>query len=276
MPTGYIVDVNEADFEYEVINFSKSTPVVVDFWATWCVPCRTLSPILERLADEAHGAFRLARVDVDPNPNLAMRYGVRSIPSVKAFQNGQVVAEFTGLQPEVRIRDFLRNLAPSASDLMVEKGNSLLGQQKWGDAERSFRKSLDQAPGSSAGLLGLAKAQLAQGHREDAEKIINHFPSSREYAAAMALMPLLDAMKQYHLGKLPDENGLFAAYRNCLRLITKGNILAALDGLLDIMKQDKQFMSGQARQVFLALLEILGPEDATSRQYRSELAAILF
>jgi putative thioredoxin len=276
MPSNYILDVNEADFEYEVLNFSKSTPVVVDFWATWCGPCKTLSPILEKLADEARGAFRLAKVDVDPNPNLAMRYGVRSIPTVKAFQNGQVVAEFVGLQPEARIRDFLRGLAPSASDLLVEKGNSLLGQRAWPEAERAFKKSLDQAPGSPAGLLGLAKAELAQGRVGEAEKILKNIPSSREYGAAMALQPLVEALNQYHQGKLPEENGLYAAYRNCLRLVTRGNVYAALDGLLDIIRQDKQFMNGQARQVFLGLLEVLGPDDATSRQYRSELAAILF
>ena len=276
MSSGYIIDVNEADFEFEVINFSKSTPVVVDFWATWCVPCKTLSPILERLAAEANGAFRLARVDVDANPNLAMRYGVRSIPSVKGFQNGQVVAEFTGLQPEPRIREFLRSIAPSASDLQVEKGNSLLTQQKWVEAERCFKKSIDLAPGNPAGLLGLAKAQLVQGRREEAEKILKPFPTSREYGAAMVLLPLVDALKQYQAGNLDQENGLQAAYRNCLRLVPRGHLLAALDGLLDILRQDKQFMGGQARQVFLALLEILGSEDPTSRQYRAELASILF
>jgi len=97
MASDHIISVTEADFEYEVIAYSKQMPVVVDFWAEWCGPCKTLGPILERLAQEANGAFRLAKVDVDANPNLALRFSVRSIPNVKAFQDGQVVAEFVGM-----------------------------------------------------------------------------------------------------------------------------------------------------------------------------------
>src|SRR5512133_1248777 len=136
----YIVEVNESDFEYEVVNFSRNTPVVVDFWAVWCGPCKMLTPILEKLAEEAKGAFRLAKANVDENPNLALRYGVRSIPAVKAFQNGQVVSEFTGAQPEPRVREFIRSLAPSQGDLAQEKAESLLDQHQWSSAERDFRQ----------------------------------------------------------------------------------------------------------------------------------------
>jgi thioredoxin len=111
-PSNFIVDVSEADFEYEVLSYSQNIPVVVEFWATWCQPCKQLGPMLERLTEEAQGSFRLARVDVDANPNLALRYGVRSVPTVKAISQGQVVGEFAGLQPETRVRDFLARLAP--------------------------------------------------------------------------------------------------------------------------------------------------------------------
>src|SRR5512136_491822 len=107
MATENIINVSEADFEYEVLKFSQNVPVVVDFWADWCRPCKALSPMLEKIAHEAGGAFRLAKVDVDANPNLAILYNVRSIPMVKAFSNGQVVAEFIGLQPEDRVREFI-------------------------------------------------------------------------------------------------------------------------------------------------------------------------
>ena len=112
MASDNIVDVTEANFQYEVISYSENTPVVVDFWAEWCRPCKTLGPLLERLAHEAQGSFRLARVDVDANPNLALHYGVRSIPTVKAFSQGEVVGEFSGLQPEGRIREFLSRITP--------------------------------------------------------------------------------------------------------------------------------------------------------------------
>src|SRR5512138_2786220 len=126
MSSNFIVDVTEHDFEYEVLSYSQNVPVVVEFWATWCQPCKTLSPMLERLTEEAGGSFRLARVDVDSNPNLALRYGVRSVPTVKAISQGQVVGEFAGLQPEARVRDFLARLAPpSEASLAIEKATSL-------------------------------------------------------------------------------------------------------------------------------------------------------
>jgi putative thioredoxin len=106
MASGIIVDVNEIDFEYEVLAYSNSVPVVVDFWAEWCRPCKTLGPMLERLAIEANGHFRLARVDADANPNLTLRYRVHSLPTVKAFSSGEVAAEFVGCNPNHACANF--------------------------------------------------------------------------------------------------------------------------------------------------------------------------
>src|SRR5512133_2340444 len=149
-PSNFIVDVTESDFEYEVLSYSQNVPVVVEFWATWCQPCKTLGPMLERLTEEAGGVFRLARVDVDGNPNLALRYGVRSIPTVKAISQGQVVEEFAGLQPEARVRDFLARLAPpSESALALEKADSLLEAHQWQEAETIYRELDEQINNNS-------------------------------------------------------------------------------------------------------------------------------
>src|SRR5512138_3890757 len=158
-PSDFIVDVTESNFEYEVLSYSQNVPVVVEFWATWCQPCKTLGPMLERLTEEAEGVFRLARVDVDSNQNLALRYGVRSIPTVKAISQGQVVGEFAGLQPEPRVREFLSKLAPpSESALAKEKADSLLAEHLWTDAEAIYRQLEEQTQNQPPVLLGLVKA----------------------------------------------------------------------------------------------------------------------
>ena len=277
MASDNIVDVTEASFQYEVISYSENTPVVVDFWAEWCRPCKTLGPLLERLAHEAQGSFRLARVDVDANPNLALHYGVRSIPTVKAFSQGEVVGEFSGLQPEGRIREFLSRITPpSPLALALEKALSLLQDRQWAEAENLLRDLLDQTPQQPEAQLGLAMALLGQGYGTAALEILRNFPASREYARAQQLLPLAEALKNSEDGSLPGETDLDIAYAQAIRLAGRGNLPAALDGLLDILRQNKTYRQGAARQAIVALLELLGPNDPQSRAYRSELAAILF
>ena len=277
MASDNIVDVTEANFQYEVISYSENTPVVVDFWAEWCRPCKTLGPLLERLAHEAQGSFRLARVDVDANPNLALHYGVRSIPTVKAFSQRAVVGEFSGLQPEGRIREFLSRITPpSPLALALEKALSLLQDRQWAEAENLLRDLLDQTPQQPEAQLGLAMALLGHGYGTAALEILRDFPASREYARAQQLLPLAEALKNSEDGSLPGATDLDIAYAQAIRLAGRGNLPAALDGLLDILRQNKTYRQGAARQAIVALLELLGPNDPQSRAYRSELAAILF
>jgi putative thioredoxin len=271
-----IINVTEANFEDEVLMYSDRVPVVVDFWAEWCKPCKALSPILEKMAKESKGAFRLAKVDVDENPNLPLRYNVRSIPTVKAFIQGEVVSEFTGLQTEDRLQDFISRLAPTPFDLILEKGASYLQMHQWKKAEDSYREVLDEKPDHTGGLLGLSKSLLGQGVSAEALEILQDFPPSREFARAEILLPLAQALSRLDQGQLSAETPLDAAYSNALRLVKRSNIPAALDGLLDILRQDKRYQDGAARQIFLALLELLGEDNPQTRQYRDELASTLF
>jgi putative thioredoxin len=275
MASENIIDVSESDFEFQVISYSNQAPVVVDFWAEWCVPCRTLSPLLERLTDEAGGSFRLAKVNVDENPNLAARFAVRSIPMVKAFRNGSVVSEFVGLQPEPRLREFFRTIAPSPADLALEKGNSLLQKNDWLGAEKAYRQALEFVPSHPSALLGLARCLLAQNRPEDAERILASFPPSRELPTADALRPLAAALLRMRHEALSSDDPLEAAYNHALRLVARNNLPAAMDGLLEVLRQDKKYRNGEVRQVLLALLDIQG-ETPLTRQYRNELALILF
>jgi putative thioredoxin len=232
--------------------------------------------MLERLAVQAGGAFRLAKVNVDLNPNLAFRYNVRSIPAVKAFRDGKIVSEFMGVQPEPRLREFIRQIAPSPADLTLEKGNSLLQEGEWENAEVTVREALEVNPGSPAGLLGLAKCLLAQGKAYEAQSILDSFPASREYNTADTLKPLADALLRLENGDTDSDDPLEAAYLRSLRLFSRGNSEAALDGMLDILRENKHFREGEVRQVFLGALEVIGLENPLMRQYRQELASVLF
>jgi len=277
MSANFILDVNEANFEYEVISFSQNTPVVAAFWAAWRQPAQELSALLERLAREAQGAFRLARVDADRNPNLTVRYGVRSLPTVKAFTQGQVVAEFVGLQPEGRVRDFLSSITPpSPFNLALERADGFYHLRQYDQAENAYRRLLELQPGTPSALLGLARTLLRRGTAPEAFTILKDFPDSRQLVQAELLLPLAERLMDLQAGRLPAEADLDALFTRALQMAQRGNIYAALDGLIELLRQDKRYGSGRARQVALGLIELLGDDDPATRSYRNELASALF
>ncbi|HEX7557506.1 MAG TPA: tetratricopeptide repeat protein [Leptolinea sp.] len=269
----YILHVDEKSFEFEVLFYSKNLPVLVDFWASWSQSSKQLSPMLEAVVTEADGAIRLAKVDADTNPKLAMQYQVRSIPTVIAFQDGKLMAEFSGLVSMVQLDEFVEILLPpSQIDLDMEKASALLDLHEWRQAEVVFENlshSEDCPPGA---YLGLAKSLIPQGKSEEALKILKNFPASKEYRQAESLLPLAADLS----ATIQTETDLDAMYANSLRLVTRGNLLAALDGLLEILNTNKNYRKGKAKFAFLGILEILGDQDSKSRSYREELSTILF
>ncbi len=270
-----ILDVNELDFHYNVLEYSFQNPVVIDFWASWCSPCKMLTPILEKLAIEADGAFRLAKINVDQNPNLAIRMGVHSIPHVKGIKSGQVVNEFVGLQPEAKIREFIQSLLPRPSELWVEKGNHFYQEGDWQEAADAFRQALQIDQWNAAARLGLAKSLFRLHNFREAQFWLSDFPPSKEYTAAERLKVLIDEIIHVEVDNLPD-NELEAAYQNSLRLIHKGNYYAALDGLLDILRVNKSFHGGKLKEIVVEILDLLGDSEPEIRSYRQELASILW
>ena len=276
MASEYIKIVTESDFEYEVIAYSNQMAVIVDFWAEWCRPCKTLTPILEKIAHDAGGTFRLAKVNVDDNPNLAMRFNVRSIPNVKAFRDGQIISEFLGLQPEVRIKEFIRNLTPSQIDLLLEKGQSQLEAQNWLEASTTFHQFLAKSPNHPAGLLGLLKSKLMLGDYSEVKVLFDEFPPSSEYAKIEVIRPLYEVLFRVKSNQSITDDPLEATYENAIRLTTRGNLPGAMDGLIDILRQDKHYHVDEVRKVLLGLFEILGTHNPLTQQYRQELALVLF
>ncbi len=272
----FIVHVDESDFEYEVLQYSTRVPVVVDFWATWCVPCRVLGPKLEDLAREGDGSFRLAKVNVDENARLAKQYKVRNIPAVKAFVDGHLAGGFSGVLGDEGLRDFIRRLAPAPQDLMYAKGKNLLHLGDYEEAEDAFREFLSVQPDHPDALLGLVRALLFQGEGYEASVLLKNFPASKEYHTAQALKPVA-----YAFVKIEDETDsrdetLEATFRNAVQLARRGNILAAMDGLLDILRKNRHYRHDQVKDVFVGLLALIGESHPEARAYRKDLSSVLF
>ena len=276
MSPEFIVHVDESDFEYEVLQYSTRVPVIVDFWASWCIPCRVLGPKLETLAREGEGRFRLAKVNVDENARLAKQYKVRNIPVVKAFVDGHVVAEFSGVPSDDRLNTFVHRLAPAPEDLMFEKGNSLLSQGDYGTAESAYREFLSAYPDHPGALLGLIRTLLLQGEGREASILLDSFPASSEYATAQLLKPVAKAFSERSDEPIESDQALEAVFKNGIRLAQRGNVLAAMDGLLDILRKDRHYRGGEVKEIFVGLLALIGESHPEARQYRKDLSSALF
>jgi len=272
----FIVEVNEASFEAEVILRSFDLPVVVDFWAPWCNPCKLLSPMLERLTVEAGGAFRLAKLDIDRSPNLAVRFGVQSIPAVMAFGNGEITTRFNGSQPEPVVRKFLETIAPREVDLKLHEARGWLTAHHWQESEEAFREILTRDPSHSEAALGLAKSLLMQSKYSDADSVFRHFPPGKEWTDAQKLEVLTSFVMAAEEELDFEQDVLAARWSQAARLISRQNYPAAMDGLMDILREDKSYRDGEPKRIFLALFILLGNEDPLTRQYREELASVIF
>lgn len=271
-----IIDVNEETYEFEVVNYSSQKPVVVDLWAPWCIPCRVQSQILVQLAQEGDGEFRLARINVDEQTRLAERLKVTNVPAIKAFVDGRVVAEYMGVLSEKNLRLFVDRIMPRAGSLLLVKGNSLMLLGEFEEAEAALEQYVIESHGDPVGLLAYARVMLYQGKGRSAMEILQHFPVSQESTLSTVLLPVARAYTDPELEKIVLDNPLESAFRNAIRLAKRGKILIALDGLLGILKKDKNFRNGQAKAVYLGLLEVLSDAHPNVRQYRSDLSTALF
>ncbi|MBI2566247.1 MAG: tetratricopeptide repeat protein [Candidatus Schekmanbacteria bacterium] len=286
MMSKYCRDVTEESFATDVVERSFEAPVVVDFWAEWCGPCRTLGPMLERLAAEGQGRWLLAKVDVDRNQRLALQFRVQGIPAVKAFVNGQVRDELTGAQPESVVREFLNRLSPRAEDPNLKRAADLERAGRTGAALVQYEKAAEKPESAGKALLGAARCCLAERRVEQARQYLERIGPSDEAAGEKErLLRIVDLVDQARgAGSLQENRERVAAnakdwqarYNLALLLATSEHYQDALRHLLVIVQQQPAFADGAARRAMLSVFALLGDDDALTREYRSKLASALY
>ncbi len=277
MPKANIINVSEESFELEVVHYSNQVPVVIDFWAPWCVPCSLQSPKLENLAIEADGAFRLARINVDEQMKLAEKLKVNNLPAIKAFVDGRLVAEYTGALSETSLRLFLDRILPKASSLLLQKGLSLMIQGDYEGSEVALAQYVVESHASPKSLLAYTRVLLFLGQSMDALAFLEQFPASPEYQTSQRLRKVAEALVWGVANEDPIPNDpLEPAFDRALVFIKEGKVEMALDGLLDVLRKDRHYRDDQAKDIYLGLLELLSDDHPETRQYRADLNTVLF
>lgn len=284
--TPYVIDVNEQDFQSKVLAKSYEVPVVVDFWAPWCGPCRMLGPVLEQLAEEFGGRFILAKVNTDQNQGLAMRYGIQGIPAVKAFRNGQIVAEFVGAQPKPVVRRFIEQLIPSPEDEKIAEAQRLASQGFDERAEALFREVLEHNPDHWDGALAFATFLVNRGRFDEAREVLARIPEETPQGQRAAQLLAEIAIKEQaaqgpgedelraRLAENPDDVEAHFALASLLSAQERYD--EALAEFLEVVKRDRSYKDDGARKAMLAIFEKLGDDHPLTQKYRSQLAMFLY
>lgn len=282
----YVVDLNADNFQEGAVARSHELPVVVDFWAAWCGPCQALGPALERVAAEYEGRFLLAKVDVDGNQQLAQQFGVRGIPAVKAFVNGEVVDEFTGALPEPQIRQFIDRLIPSEADRTVARAREALDQGNTVAAEELLDQVLSEEPEHARARMALARLRLRQNRPEDAAELLTRLPAAYESDPEVTgLRTRIDFARvagevsdeeQARAALETDPSDLDARYRLAAYRVLAEDYESAFEHLLEIVRQDRTFRDDAGRLGMLALFNMLGNRDPRVSDYRRRLGRELF
>ncbi|MEO6953929.1 MAG: tetratricopeptide repeat protein [Polyangia bacterium] len=265
----HVIDVGESDFLEKVLARSRDLPVLVDFWAPWCGPCRTLSPLLEKLAEG--GRFVLAKVDIDQHPSLAQRHQVKSIPAVKLFRDGQQVAEFLGALPAGEVRAFLDRHIPDEATLAARRAADLVNHGSYEAADETMKGVASE---DAFVLVTSARTALLGGRIDEAKALADRVPvrsDERELADAVTKVAELALEGRDRADVEGVEGTLLSAGRH----MSACEIEPALDALLEVVKRDRKLRDDAGRKTLLALFDVIGVRSETSDRYRRMLGNLL-
>lgn len=283
--SAWVFSVSEKDFDTQVLERSKQTPVVVDFWAPWCGPCRMLTPILEKLIEQRAGEVLLAKVNTDEEQRLAMDFGIQSLPTVMGFRAGKPVLDFMGLMSEAQIALFLDQLGPTAEEKKAQQGRDLETTAP-AQAEKLYRQVLQKNPNQEDAILGLARLLIAQKKEAEATDILERVGASGEHGAEAERLTAIIWLRHLadHRG---DEATLKARLEsdptNPINLYDLGCVEAAagrypdaLALLLEAAERDKKLAASKVRETMVKVFHVIGVRCELADEYRDKLASILY
>jgi len=289
LPDDLIKDGSDAGFMTDVIEASKSQPVLVDFWATWCGPCRTLTPMIEKAVRAAGGAVKLVKIDVDKNPAYAGQLRVQSIPTVYAFVDGQPVDGFQGAVPESQLKAFIDKLtggesANSDIEQLMAMGEESLSLNDLGGAAQAFAQVMTLEPGHEGAIAGMARVYLVDGDPDQARQTLAMAPADSKNAQVQSIRAQLALASAAPAGAATELEARVAAdptdhqarYDLSLAQAAAGDLQGAVDSLLAIVAADREWNDQAARKQLLTVFEAAGPSSEIARDGRRRLSSILF
>ena len=288
----HVKDVNEETFMDDVIEASKNSPIVVDFWAPWCGPCKTLGPALEAEVKATNGKIKMVKIDIDQNQNLASQMRIQSIPAVFAFVDGQPIDGFMGAKAPSELKSFIDKLLEKVTDddgdlsEAIAVANEMLNAKEFNDAAETFEAILGEDPESALAFVGLFNARMGAKKINDAKTMLEEIPDAlKNKAEILALQAQIDLSNQAEgVGEINDlrstltndGNNHQARFDLALALFTKGETSEAIQELLTIFRVDQEWNDDAARQQLFKIFDILGSENPITLSGRRQLASMLF